>query len=184
MPQNLPYTTWLSDRYVREAEANPLLSHEGGLFVRGRDLADSVHLTSAMTGRLSSKFVYGNSSNLVLAKRAGKYHSPPHLHDCDQLNYLIEGELWIYLENEAYYLRPGDFMRVPRMSPHWAWNPSDKDCVLLEAHSPVNDPSNKPHAHSLFEGNDKAAVKVAMNLWLPEEMAEREEHLMARGIRT
>jgi quercetin dioxygenase-like cupin family protein len=180
----LPSSTWLSDRYVREAESKGLKSENNGLLIRNRDLPDSVHLTSAYTGRLSSKFVYGKRSNLMLAKRAGKYHSPPHLHACDQMNYLIEGELWIFLENEAYHLRPGDFMRVPRMAPHWAFNPSDTECVLIESHSPINDPSNKPYARGMFEANESTAVTVVQNLWLPEQMAERESRLMQAGIHT
>jgi quercetin dioxygenase-like cupin family protein len=180
----MPSSTWLSDRYVREAEAGGLKSEDTGLLIRNRDLPDSVHLTSAYTGRLSSKFVYGKRANLMLAKRAGKYHSPPHLHACDQMNYLISGELWIFLENEAYHLRPGDFMRVPRMAPHWAFNPSDEDCVLIESHSPINDPSNKPYARGMFASNETSDITVVQNLWLPEKMAERESRLMQAGIRT
>jgi quercetin dioxygenase-like cupin family protein len=183
-PEDMPRATWLSDRYVREIESKALSSEEGGLLVRNRDLPDSIHLTSAYTGRLSSKFVFGKRANLMLAKRAGKYHSPPHLHACDQMNYLIAGELWIFLENEAYHLRPGDFMRVPRMAPHWAFNPSDDDCVLIESHSPINDPSNKPYARSMFESSESPDITVVQNLWLPEEMAERESRLMQAGIRT
>lgn len=55
---DLPYATWLSDQYVKEIKSRAMVS-EGGLLARDRDLPDSIHLTSAPTGRLSSKFGYG-----------------------------------------------------------------------------------------------------------------------------
>src|SRR3546814_5075875 len=87
---------------------------------------------------ISTKLVYGNEISLRVAVRHGGYHSRPHVHDSEQLNYLAEGELWIYVEGQGYHLRAGDFMRVPRMAVHWAWNRSDRPCVLYESHCPAN----------------------------------------------
>lgn len=65
-------------------------------------------------------FVSGKHVNLMVAHRPGGYHSRPHAHDAEQLN----------------YVRQGDFFRVPRGAVHWMWNRTNRTLVLIEAHAP------------------------------------------------
>jgi mannose-6-phosphate isomerase-like protein (cupin superfamily) len=99
---------------------------------------DSVTEQIADMGNTSftTKAVYGNASSLMVATRPPGYHSRPHFHDCEQLNLLQEGELWVFIEDRAVHLRAGDFLRIPEGKLHWSWNKGDKPCVLIEVHPP------------------------------------------------
>lgn len=101
--------------------------------------------------------VYGNESSLMIATRPAGYHSSPHTHDCEQLNWLQSGEMWIFVEQEAYLMRSGDFLRVPAGAVHWAWNRSESSCTLIEVHAPgiQHDSSVAGFAVGLFgDGED------------------------------
>jgi mannose-6-phosphate isomerase-like protein (cupin superfamily) len=80
--------------------------------------------------------VYGNSSSLMIATRPAGYHSVPHTHDCEQLNWLQSGELWVFVVDRAFHLRTGDFLRIPAGAPHWSWNKTGEPCTLVEVHTP------------------------------------------------
>jgi mannose-6-phosphate isomerase-like protein (cupin superfamily) len=83
-----------------------------------------------------TKAVYGNSSSLMIATRPAGYHSVPHTHDCEQLNWLQSGELWVFVVDRAFHLRTGDFLRIPAGAPHWSWNKFGEPCTLVEVHTP------------------------------------------------
>jgi quercetin dioxygenase-like cupin family protein len=89
------------------------------------------------SGKLDTLFVFGEVSNMLVATRAAGYHSKPHVHRSEQLNYVLAGELNIFIDGVCYALKEGDFLRVPSMALHWAWNTSKGDSVLAETHSPV-----------------------------------------------
>jgi mannose-6-phosphate isomerase-like protein (cupin superfamily) len=119
----------------------------------------------------STKAVYGNESSLMIATRPAGYHSRPHTHDCEQLNWLQSGELWIFIEDRAYKLESGDFLRVPRGARHWSWNRADTQCVLVEVHAPGlhADPLISEHAVGLFdEGEGRAFTGAPYNTFLVE----------------
>jgi quercetin dioxygenase-like cupin family protein len=102
--------------------------------------------TAFMQGNnLFTKKVYGNELSLMYATRSAGYHSFPHTHDAEQLNFCMKGEIWIFVDEDAHLLREGDFHRVPRGAIHWAWNRSDGDIILLEAHTPplISFPENQ-----------------------------------------
>jgi len=80
--------------------------------------------------------VYGNESSLMVATRPPGYHSSPHTHDCEQLNWLQAGQVWIFVEGDAHLMGAGDFLRVPAGAVHWAWNRSSEPCTLVEVHAP------------------------------------------------
>jgi gentisate 1,2-dioxygenase len=107
-----------------------------------------------------TRFVYGNEANLMLATRSAGYHSKPHRHDCEQLNYLVDGELYIFIEDEGYLLRPGDFLRIPRNAVHWAWNRGKVACILIEVHAPVLDPMSRRGARGLFAAGETPRVNA------------------------
>jgi len=82
------------------------------------------------------RMVEGTDISIMLASRDAGYHTAPHVHDAEQFNYIIEGELWIFVEEHGYRCVKGDIMRVPRNKIHWAWNRGTGPCVMLEAHTP------------------------------------------------
>ena len=101
-------------------------------------LAESVREEIADMGSASfrTKAVYGNASSLMIATRPSGYHSVPHTHDCEQLNWLQSGELWVFVEERAFHMSAGDFLRIPAGEIHWSWNKSDEPCTLVEVHTP------------------------------------------------
>ena len=111
-------------------------------------------------GSLSTLFVYGNEANLMVATRTEGYHSKPHIHDCEQLNYLVDGELWIFMEEHAFHLKPGDFLRTPRNAVHWAWNRGPGPCTLVEVHCPVMDPTTRHGSYGLFAEGEPRTVNA------------------------
>lgn len=117
--------------------------------------ADRVPEDVADVGDMSfrTKAVYGNSSSMMIATRPGGYHSKPHTHDCEQLNWLQSGELWVFIVDRAFLMKAGDFLRVPAGQLHWAWNRSDEPCTLVEVHTPgmQHDPSVQAFAVGLHD---------------------------------
>jgi quercetin dioxygenase-like cupin family protein len=85
---------------------------------------------------LITEVVYGTNASLIVGYRPPGYHSKPHKHDCEQLNYVLSGELWLFIEEESYKLKAGDYLRVPPNKVHWSWNKGTETSVLVEVHSP------------------------------------------------
>ena len=71
------------------------------------------------------------------ATRAPGYHTTPHAHEAEQINYVLEGEIWFFVEEHGFLCKAGDFHRIPGHKIHWAWNRSNSDAVVVEAHSPA-----------------------------------------------
>jgi quercetin dioxygenase-like cupin family protein len=82
--------------------------------------------------------VFGPGASFFKATRPPGYHSQPHIHDREQFNYAIEGECWLFVGDNAYLMKPGDFSRVPANAVHWAWNRSAEPCTWVEVHIPGN----------------------------------------------
>ncbi|HTF91775.1 MAG TPA: cupin domain-containing protein, partial [Verrucomicrobiae bacterium] len=61
----------------------------------------------------------------------------PHAHEAEQINYVLEGEIWFFVEEHGFLCKAGDFQRIPGDKIHWAWNRSGSDAVVVEAHSPA-----------------------------------------------
>src|SRR5215217_7918467 len=89
------------------------------------EVKDGANVLQVRGGAMLTKMVYGNDCNMMLAVRAPGYHSHPHTHDAEQLNYLLEGEVWVFVEDDGFLMRKGDFCRIPRNAVHWAWNRGD-----------------------------------------------------------
>ncbi len=81
--------------------------------------------------------VYGNECSLMIAVRKSGYHTKPHVHESEQINYIMDGEIWFFVEEEGFHCKKGDFQRIPANKIHWAWNRSDRDAVVAEAHAPA-----------------------------------------------
>lgn len=114
--------------------------------------------------------VTGRHVNLMVAHRPPGYHSRPHAHDAEQLNYVLEGEVWFFVGERGWHLRRGDFFRVPRGAVHWMWNRTDRPLVLVEAHSPsmADDPLFADFAVRLFAEDEEPAIEGrAANAMVP-----------------
>jgi len=164
----------VSDEYLR-VEGEITKPEAGGLYAAGQDVPVAEQAMQVKGGSLSTKFVYGHDLNLMVGTRPGGYHSRPHFHDCEQINYVAEGEMWIFVEDKGYHLRAGDFLRVPRMAVHWAWNRADRTCVLYETHAPPFDPRTIRGSVGLFEeGEVPHPPTSARNIFTPDISAEVE----------
>ena len=108
------------------------------LHVKSADVPERKRVQSGATGTGSMvvRKAYGNECSLMIATRAPGYHTKPHMHESEQINYIIEGEIWFFVEDQGFHCKKGDFQRIPANKTHWAWNRSDKDAVVAEAHAP------------------------------------------------
>ncbi len=116
-----------------------------------------------------STFVTGRHVNLMIAHRPPGYHSRPHAHDAEQLNYVQQGEVWFFVAERGYHLRQGDFFRVPRGAVHWMWNRTDKPLALIEAHAPSlgDDPLFEGFGVRLFSDDEDPSIdSSARNMML------------------
>lgn len=120
---------------------------------------------------LASQRVYGTETSLMFAERGPGYHTRPHRHDCEQLNYIVSGEIWFFVDDEGYRCGPGDIMRIPRNKVHWAYNCSDEFAVIVETHSPPlignNAEARKTAVPLLGDDEDPAKVDYKVNEVVP-----------------
>lgn len=139
-------------------------------------------------GSVGAQIVYGEDSSLMVATRIPGYHSTPHRHDAEQMNYVLEGELFIFIEDDGFLARKGDMFRIPRSANHWSWVQGKRPCTLLEVHTPplIGKPVNVRETVGLFaRGESRARVVQVPSEW-PEHagVAQTEQRVMARYGRT
>jgi len=87
-------------------------------------------------GSMVTRQAYGNESSLMVAVRPPGYHTRPHVHVSEQINHVLEGEIWFFVEDKGFHCKKGDFHRIPANTVHWAWNRSAAEAVVVESHSP------------------------------------------------
>ncbi len=158
-----------------------LLAHEDEI----RSTSPKLDKYHKETELMLTKKVYGNEVSLMYATRPPGYHSFPHTHDAEQLNYCLDGEIWIVVEEEACLLKKGDFSRVPRGKIHWAWNRSDKPVTLLEAHTPPliafpDAPEREQYFVGLFAEGEESDVKARVANVFHEEYRDYQKRVEAR----
>jgi mannose-6-phosphate isomerase-like protein (cupin superfamily) len=107
-------------------------------------------------GSIGAQIAYGLDSSMMVATRQPQYHSKPHSHDSEQLNYVLDGELYVFVGDTGFLARKGDLFRIPRSAIHWSWVQGKTPCVLLEVHTPplIGDPGVTETAHALI-GDDE-----------------------------
>lgn len=110
-----------------------------GLQVKSADVPERRVVRSGVEGEgaMVVRRGYGNECSLMHAVRAPGYHTTPHAHEAEQINYVLAGEIWFFVEERGFLCKAGDFHRVPSGKIHWAWNRSDGDATVVEAHSPA-----------------------------------------------
>ena len=128
-------------------------------------------------GSMISRKAYGNECSLMIASRAPGYHTTPHVHESEQINYVQEGEIWFFVEDQGFHCKKGDFQRIPANKVHWAWNRSDKDAVVVEAHAPglVGEKAANG-AVSLFDEDEPPRLRnPGVNKFVPYDSAAVEK---------
>lgn len=153
------------------------------LFAHADEVHDNVVNMKVSGGELRTKQVFGVSSSLMVASRSAGYHSEPHFHDCEQLNYVQSGEIWVFIEFVAYHLQTGDFLRIPPSAVHWAWNRGDGPCELVEVHNPGLALPGIDNAPVLVDAGESVEITTVPSRWADKSWWEREEQaLHARGV--
>src|SRR5215469_9600093 len=104
---------------------------------------------------LATQRIYGSETSIMFAERGPGYHTRPHRHDAEQINVIVSGEIWFFVEERGWRCRAGDIMRIPRNKVHWAYNRGDAPCTIIESHCPP------------LIGNDEEARKTAVPLLGP-----------------
>lgn len=109
------------------------------LHVKAADVPERKRVQQGATGEGSMvvKKGYGNECSLMIAERAPGYHTKPHAHESEQLNYILDGEIWFFVEDKGFHCHKGDYQRIPANKVHWAWNRSDTSATVAEAHAPA-----------------------------------------------
>jgi quercetin dioxygenase-like cupin family protein len=138
---------------------------------------------------LATQRVYGTENSIMFAERGPGYHTRPHRHDCEQINYVVSGEIWFFVDDQGYRCRKGDIMRIPRNKVHWAYNSSSENAVLIESHCPPlignNAEARTTAVPLLGSDEDVAAVKYVVNEIVPLDpawVAEVEERAIGKAV--
>lgn len=133
-------------------------------------------------GSMISRKGYGNESSLMITARAPGYHTRPHVHESEQINYVLEGEIWFFVEDKGFHCQQGDFHRIPANKVHWAWNRSDKNTVVAEAHAPglVGGKTGEGAVGLFDEGEAPQLRNPGENRFVPYDSAGVESKYLAK----
>ena len=123
------------------------------LMATSGDLPDGTNALRTVAGAMSTKVVYGNECSISVARRDAGYHSRPHYHESEQLNYVVDGQMWVFIQDEGFIARAGDFFRVPANAVHWAFNDSDQPVTAFQVHAPPLEPE-RAAARGLYRDDE------------------------------
>ncbi len=148
-----------------------------GIYIKREDVPESkVEMQLVGGGYLTTQQIIGTSSTMMVATRTPGYHSTPHRHDCEQLNYQLKGEIWVFIEDEYFLVREGDYLRIPPNKIHWAWNRTDEPVMMIESHTPGLEALPKDLTpYLLDEDEDPASVKLMPNIFIEPEFRDAVE---------
>jgi quercetin dioxygenase-like cupin family protein len=130
----------------------------------------------AGTGQMVVRKGYGNECSLMIATRRPGYHTKPHQHESEQINYVLDGEIWFFVKDKGYLCKKGDFHRIPANTVHWAFNRSDKDATVAEAHAPgLIGGRAGDSAAALFDEGEKPEIRgPGTNQFVPYDQEKAE----------
>ncbi len=138
--------------------------------VRANEIKDTVLVPAnrLQGGAITAQVAYGRESSMIIATRFPGYHSIPHVHDAEQLNWVVEGELYVFIENDGFLARKGDFCRIPPNAVHWCWVQGTGPCTIVEVHTAplIGDPGVfETAATMLAPDEDLGAVTRVRTFW-------------------
>jgi mannose-6-phosphate isomerase-like protein (cupin superfamily) len=125
---------------------------------------------------------YGNECSLMIATRAPGYHTKPHQHESEQINYVMDGEIWFFVEDKGFHCKKGDFQRIPANTIHWAWNRSDQEATVAEAHAPglIGGRAGE-NAVALFDDGEAPEVRgPGVNQFVPYDQDKAEARYFSK----
>jgi len=137
-----------------------------------------IHITPKDPGNNAPfvvRMVHGSDTSIMFADRGPGYHTKPHFHDAEQMNYVVSGEIWFFVDGYGYRATKGDIMRIPRNKIHWAWNRGNEHCVLFESHTPplIGDDNLGDKVVALLgPDDDRVAIQGIQNIRDPYDQAE------------
>src|SRR5262249_60494727 len=101
------------------------------LHVKSSDVPETKRAQTgeAGSGSMVVRKGYGSEGSLMIATRAPGYHTKPHVHESEQINYVMEGEIWFFVENKGYHCKACDFHRLPANTLHWQGNRADQSAT-------------------------------------------------------
>lgn len=143
------------------------------LSIRAADLPDGTNALATHAGAMSTKMVSGVECSVMLATRESGYHSRPHHHESEQINYVVDGEIWVFVETDGFLCRAGDFFRIPANAVHWGWNRGSEPVTTFQVHAPPLDPSRPAVAVLAAEGEEVVARGDSRNIPIDPEDADR-----------
>jgi quercetin dioxygenase-like cupin family protein len=152
-----------------------------GLLARRSEVGEGTNVLATRAGGMSTRSVFGLECGIMLATREAGYHSRPHRHRSEQLNYISEGSIWVFCENEAFLATAGDFYRIPANAVHWGWNRSEDPVTAFQAYAPVLDPYNRANALALLGAGESGPAAYHETERIEDEAAylAHEEQMIA-----
>jgi len=153
---------------------------------RAEDIKDTILVppNRLQSGNITSKVAYGLESSMIVATRFPGYHSIPHVHDAEQLNWILEGEIYLFIEDDGFLARKGDFCRVPRNAVHWSWVQGTGPCTVVEVHTPplIGDPGVIETAAAMTAPDENLGSLVRVPTFWPDfpRVAETERRVCGR----
>jgi quercetin dioxygenase-like cupin family protein len=132
------------------------------------DMAPPTGMQAGKGGSLRAQMVFGSDTSIMIAERETGYHSKPHYHDAEQMNYVMDGSIWFFIGEEGFLAVKGDIVRIPPNAVHWAWVREPGNCVLFESHTPPligDDKMDKGAVSMLGPNEERSNVKARKNLW-------------------
>ena len=87
------------------------------LHVKAKDVPERkvVRTGAEGEGAMVVRRGYGNECSLMYATRAPGYHTTPHAHEAEQINYVLAGEIWFFVEERGFLCKAGDFTASQRI---------------------------------------------------------------------
>lgn len=143
------------------------------LKIGSEELLNGTNALRTIAGAMSTKVVHGDECSIVIATREAGYHSRPHHHESEQLNYVLEGEMWVFVDEEAFVARTGDFFRIPAGAVHWAFNRSEAPVTSFQVHAPPLEPQREAARGLYAAGEEPAPRGNSRNIAVEDEQRYR-----------
>ena len=119
-------------------------------YVRQADFAALEQATDRFTQKLFDHQSGAKTCTINLIKTPAGGGSPAglHVHDVDQIFYILSGTMSIEIEGQQHECPPGSLIVFPAGMPHRNWNGGTEPTVHLAFNTPLPDP-NVPFARSV-----------------------------------
>ena len=104
----------------------------------------TVDLAAFDRSKYTARYLYQGESCVIIASLvpAGKPAYQHHRHEqCDQLYYIVQGEMHVQLGDTEHVAGPNSIVHIPKGLPHHNWNEGDVDEFHLEVLAPAPRPN-------------------------------------------